>query len=491
MHSQSTLKDQPVEVVLIDHSYLHLINWGEQFARSIPGIKVNLITDKLPSRIDGNFEIINVHDVAQDLSLDELQSKFDFSLYRALLAERAYFDYTSFTARECYSRLSLDQIEQRIRHHVNALDEVIRARGDIIIGHMADNAIASLAAQIAKQYGKPYVAWTTSYWSVDGIFFRDRSDQTSAQVDRLYHWYYANQSSIDRAAIQTARSAKRTSHVYSDTTIYPLRDRILKLILSRRWHDPFSPINWLTRRFHRLISIVMTACFARVLPGVPAGKRYVLYPMHVAPEASLLGSTPELADQFSLIKNISMNLPWGVRLCVKQHPAQHKWSGPSYDFYRRLAALKNVDVISGTAPTIEILRDPNCIAVAVINGTVGLEAVVYHKPVFVFGRAIFGVADCFIKPKDFDEFREHMTAIARGQFEFDEGAMWSILAALDAAVWHGEKEFNLATSGREMMLQTFSAFERYIRSGEWRRTASSQLSPMSASAPPEPMPQIK
>ena len=371
---QSTSEDRPIEAIVIDHSYLHLINWAEQFAKKVGDVKITLVTDKLPSRIDGNFEVINIHDVVQDVSLDELQSKFDFSLYRALLAERAYFDYTSFTRRECYSRLSLEEIEQRIQPHINALDAVISGRGDLVIGHMADNAIASVAAQIAQQYGKPYVAWTPSYWSANGIFIRDRADQTSSQVDRLYHRYYANQSSIDRAAIQTARSTNRVSYIWSDTTIYSFRDRIKKIILSWHWHDPFSPINWLTRRFHRLISIVMTACFARVLPGVPAGKRYVLYPMHVAPEASLLGSTPELADQFSLIKNISMNLPWGFRLSVKQHPAQHKWSGPSYDFYRRLAALKNVDVISGTAPTMEILRDPNCIAVAVINGTVGLEA---------------------------------------------------------------------------------------------------------------------
>ena len=467
MQHQAISQKRPVQVVLIDHSYLHLINWAEQFAKSVAGIKVILVTDKSPSRIDGDLEVINVRDVAQKLSLDELQQRLNFSLYRALITERAYFDYTHFTQRECYSRLSLDEIEKRIRPHINALDVVIRTRADLVIGHMADNAIASLAAHIANQYGKPYVASTASYWSTDGLFIRDRIDQTSSRVDELYRRYYANQSSIDRSAIQTARAARRFSHMYSDITVYGLRDRIKKIIGSRQWHDPFSPINWLTRRFCRLGSQFMIAFFGRVLSDVPADKRYLLYPMHVAPEAALLGATPELADQFSLVKNISINLPWGVRLCVKEHPAQHRWSGPTFDFYQKLAALKNVDVISGKAPTERILRDPNCIAVAVINGTIGLEAAANHKPVFVFGRAIFGVADCFLKPKDFDEFRSQIMSIARGQFQFNEGAMWSILAALDAAVWHGDKEFALAKTGKEAALQTFSVFERYIRSGEW------------------------
>jgi hypothetical protein len=476
-HDQTTPQSRPVEVVVIDHSYHHLINWAEQFAKSVTGIKVVLVTDKSPSRIDGDFEVINVRDVTQNLSLDELQLRLNFSLYRALITERAYFDYTHFTKRECYSRLTLDEIGKRIRPHINALDVVIRTRADLVIGHMADNAVASLAAHIANQYGKPYVASTASYWSTDGLFIRDRIDQTSSQVDELYRRYYANQSSIDRSAIQTVRAARRFSHMYSDITVYSLRDRIKKIIGSRQWHDPFSPINWLIRRVCRLCSQFMIAVFGRVLPDAPADKRYVLYPMHVAPEAALLGATPELADQFSLIKNISINLPWGVRLCVKGHPAQHKWSGPNFDFYRKLAALKNVDVISAKAPTDRILRDPNCIAVAIINGTVGLEAAANRKPVFVFGRAMFGVADCFLKPKDFDEFRDQIMGIAKGQFQFNEGAMWAILAALDAAVWHGDKEFALAKSGKEATLQTFSAFERYIRSGVWQRRQANHFRP--------------
>lgn len=474
MQHQQTLPSQPVRVVLIDHSYLHLIGWAEKFAKGVAGIKTTLITDKSPSRVDGDFEVINVYDVAQNLTLDELQQKLNFSLYRSLITERAYFDYTNFTKRECYSRLSLEQIAELIRPHVNALDEVIRTRADLVVGHVADNAIASLATHIAQHYDKPYVAPTPSYWSADGYFFRDRTDQTSSQVDDLYSRYYADQSSIDRAAIQTALSSKRYTHLYSDRIVYSFRKRIKKTVASRQWHDPFSPINWLSRRFYRLISRFMIARFVRVLPDVPAGRRYVLYPMHVAPEAVLLGSMPELADQFSLIKNISINLPWGVRLCVKQHPAQNKWSGPGFDFYRKLAALKNVDVISSTTATERILRDPNCIAVAIINGTVGLEAVANRKPVFVFGRAIFGIADCFVKPKDFDEFRNEMMKIARGQFQFNEGAMWAILAALDAAVWHGEKEFALAKSGEEAVLQSFSVFERYILSEVWRRTVQAE-----------------
>jgi hypothetical protein len=464
-----------INVVVIDHTYLHLIGWVEKFAKSTSGFRVILVTDKSPSRKNGSLEVINVRDVTQNLNLEDLQHKLNFPLYLALVAERAYFDYTTFTKYECYSRISLPEIAERIRPHVNALDEVIRTRADLVIGYLADNGIAALAAHIAKNYEKPYVAPFRYYWWPDGIIFLDRPEQTSSQVDKLYRRYYADQASIDREALQILYSAKRASFDYPDIIVYPLRVRIRRILASRRWHDPFSPINWLLRRAIDPLSQLMVAFFTRTLSDVPAGERYVLFPMNVAPEASLLGSTPELADQFSLIKNISINLPWGIRLCVKKHPSQNKWSGPGFDFYRKLGALKNVDVIDARASITKMLSDDNCVAVATINGTVGLEAAMKRKPVFLFGKVVFGVADCFLKPSNFDEFRKQIMMVSRGKFQFNEGALLAILAALNGAVSRAETAFALAKTAEEANLRSFSAFERYIQSGVWRTSPGAQV----------------
>lgn len=463
---------RPLRVLFIDNTFLQRIDWTRKFAESTSAFEIILLSDELPSRKDRTLEVINVHDVRQNLELAELETRLNFPIYRALVTERAYFDYSTFARSECYSRASLDQIGKLIRPYANALDEIIRTRADLVMGHLSDNAIVSLAAHIASSYGVPYAAPYPYYWWPDGILFVDRPDETSSDVDRLYRQYYANQDSIDRAAINKLYAEKRALYQFSDIAAYPLLTRLKNAFLSSRYgHDPFSPSNWVVRRFRHLLSQLLIPRLTRRLSDMPAGKRYVLFPMHVAPEASLLGTTPELADQFSLIKNISMNLPWDVRLCVKLHPGQHNWSGPSLDFYCKLAALKNLDVIDAGVSLDRILRDENCIAVAAINSTVGIDAALLRKPVFVFGHAIYSVADCFLKPKSFDEFREQIRAIQRGEFQFDDGALASILAAMDAAVCRGDNDFWLAKTLEEARLRSFSAFERYIRSETWRKSA--------------------
>jgi hypothetical protein len=471
MHGQSDMQKKPTTIVLIDHSYLHLIGWAEKFANRLGEYQFILVTDKAPSSVKDNLEVINVHDASQKLDLDELQEKFSFSLYRALITERAYFDYSNFTQRECYSRVSLSKIVELISPYVNALDEVIRTRADLVMGYLSDNAVASIAAHIAEYYKRPYAAASPSYWSSDGYFFRDRCDQTSSQVDELYRHYYNNPNLIDRAFLEQFYARKKVvnMHAYSDSIQYRLSMRIRKIVGSMRWHDPFSPVNWLLRRGGRLISVLKMSLFAHELREPLKSARYVLFPLHVMPEAVLLGSTPELADQFSLIKDISMNLPWSVRLCLKKHPAQNKWSGPNFDFYRKLKALKNVDVINERAEISVMLRDPNCVAVATINGTIGLEAAMNRKPVFVFGRAIYGAADCFIKPANFDDFRNELMAISKGCFRFNETAMWAMLAALQAALWRGSDEFAFSRNREEATLRSMSAFETFIRSEAWRK----------------------
>ncbi len=458
----------PPTVVLIDHSYLHQIGWAESLAKAIDGVNFILVTDKSPTCKNGSLETINVKDAASTARLGDLQTKYDFSIYRALLAERAYFDYTTFDNSQCYSRVDMDDIEGLISSYATVLDDVIRERADLVLGHLADNAISSLAMNIAAYYRKPCVEPFPYYWWSNGLLFVDRPDQTSTDVDLLYAYYYANPNLVSSDAVAEVFARPRVSHQYSDAVTYSLTNRLKKIFSSRNWYEPFSMKNWIARRLRYIWSEFLIRLAIPVVGDVPDAANYVLFPLHVAPEASLLGSTPEMADQFSLIKDISANLPWSVLLYVKLHPGQKKWSGPDFAFFKRIAALKNVRILNADVPVSRILRDDKCLGVATVNGTVGLEAAIQKKPVFVFGRAIYGIADCFFRPATVDEFREQILAVYRGEFTFDEKALSAILAALSQAVRVGKDQFANETTTRAAVEKTFSIIERYIHSRIWQ-----------------------
>src|ERR1700687_3402756 len=124
-----------IHVLLIDRAWPVVAEVVRNFARSVQGrdIHVLFVSDKEPSGIDGNLETINVADVPQHRSLEEMQADFPFSLHKTLVPERAFYNYSSFRRSECYSRLSEKQIAERVAPYANAFDFVIREKADLIL----------------------------------------------------------------------------------------------------------------------------------------------------------------------------------------------------------------------------------------------------------------------------------------------------------------------------------------------------------------------
>lgn len=124
------------------------------------------------------------------------------------------------------------------------------------------------------------------------------------------------------------------------------------------------------------------ARLARTQLSELAGRRFAFYPLHLEPEVSLQGLSPEYFYQLSLIAAVSRDLPAGVILAVKEHitaigrrPA---------DFYRQIAEFKNVVLLDPTELGLTCVRQ--AAATVTICGTAGLEAALLGKPVIAFGR---------------------------------------------------------------------------------------------------------
>jgi hypothetical protein len=99
----------------------------------------------------------------------------------------------------------------------------------------------------------------------------------------------------------------------------------------------------------------------------------------------ILRLRPECVDQESLIQRLVEALPADLDLVVKEHPM---WIGrTSLGMLRRLAGNPRIHVADPYASSLELIR--RSAGVATISSTVGIEALLFERPVLTLGRPFY------------------------------------------------------------------------------------------------------
>jgi len=451
-------------IFFFDHNWSQINRVVRMFADLVQDsdLQIVLLSNRQPSHINGNLEVINILDVPQKKTLAELQKSYGYSLHKALVSERAFYDYSSFRRSQCYSRLSEEQIADKITPYVNALDYVIRERTDLIVEYWPDNFVSSVGEMIATHYGKLIAVPLTQYWWKDGALFMDRMNMTSTMIDMNYHMFYESPDLLDLEHLAEVFYKPLTTAFTPNkqSKMYRLIDR-WQLIRNKQKYQPVSLWNWIVRRTSTVVSAVLIkTLIAREY--VPRDEPFVIFPLHISPEAAILGTNPEMADQFDLIKKISMNLPYGVKLYVKMHPYEHLGLGLDYNFYRRLKVLPNVRVFDRKASLNDMLEHSRFLAIAILAGTSALDAVLKRKPTFVFGSTYYSVADCFFKPSNFQDFFDQLVSIMEGKFEFNERALNALLGALDKSIVRADVDLIAHDHANDLISEYPAIWQSYV-----------------------------
>lgn len=421
-----------MNILLTDRSwpYLHLV------AKDLASIleKTNhviLLSEKEKSFKIDNFQIINIHDIPLRNSIDYFQRKYPFSIYKTIVCERAFTDYSSFRVYSKYSNSKELDIEYWIELYVNAFDYLFSNNlCDVVIENAPDCFIPPLNCKIAEFYKINYFSIHLTYWHENGIFFFDRSNWTSSHLDKKILFYDTNQNLIKRENLDFIFSSKKTMFF---KRLPQRKERLRQLFNRSRSYNPISLKHLGLRTFYRLVNKFQIKFYLNWKFSI-SSKSFVLFPLHISPEASLLGNTPELADQFSVIKNISMNLPWGVTMYVKEHPHVLEGHGLDYSFYKKIQSLNNVELLHKSIQLDSIYNDERFIAVMGINGTVCFDAALARKAVIIFGNPYFKQAECFIKVSSYSQLNDILKSILDKSWQFSEKGLYSLLAALDDLV---------------------------------------------------------
>src|SRR5262249_16763775 len=103
------------------------------------------------------------------------------------------------------------------------------------------------------------------------------------------------------------------------------------------------------------------------------------------------------------------------------------------------------------------------LAVAVINGTIGLEAaLMFRRPVFVFAPALYQAGGCFLKPESFEEFGRQILEIRSGRYMFDEEGLYAVLQAIDDCVGRAPVDLTKSRSWTETALLGVPIYREFL-----------------------------
>jgi hypothetical protein len=114
---------------------------------------------------------------------------------------------------------------------------------------------------------------------------------------------------------------------------------------------------------------------------------YILYPLHTEPELVLSQFARPFLNQIEVIRNISLSMPIGMTLLVKEHPMMLGRRPLSY--YKKILKISNVKLIDFNLSSEAALEHAK--QVVIIRGAIGLEAVIKKKPVVSLGKSLFDI----------------------------------------------------------------------------------------------------
>ncbi len=142
---------------------------------------------------------------------------------------------------------------------------------------------------------------------------------------------------------------------------------------------------------------------------VDPNRPYVYFPLHVVDDYKIKKVIPHCYDQASIVEQVADALPPGYDLVLKEHPMSIGRN--SIRLLRRLRSRPNVRLVQPYANSHDLIR--GAAAVAVISSTVGLEALLYEKPVLTLGEPFYSGFGVTLDLHTFAEIREGVPALLR------------------------------------------------------------------------------
>ena len=309
-----------------------------------------------------------------------------------------------------------------------------------ICGH-ADALPTWVAMQVIKGNGVPCVSFIPSRFGRKSFVTDNAYEILGVRQlyrDLLQRGLTADEEQAARAVRETYLERQaRPAYLIPATKamgvrLFPSPRRAVKVVYESLFTDQrFIDLPLRTAVAYSLRARLSWACNlylrSRVETGIRPEEPFFYFPLHFEPEASLLIMGMTWKDQLELIGIISEALPIDRWLYVKEHPSMRS-GHRSIGFYRKLLRLPRVRLLHQRVNSFDVI--PQAEAVLTVAGTAGWEALMFNKPVVLFGHNFYEEFEGgVLRPKDPAELTETLRDL-RHQTVDDYSLLCFIMAVL-------------------------------------------------------------
>ncbi|MBI1838106.1 MAG: hypothetical protein HYR91_12660 [Flavobacteriia bacterium] len=335
-----------------------------------------------------------------------LESKYEFvNLWYAV-----YFDRFLRNQKE-------EEIIQQISYYIYSWEQIfIKYQPDFIVTETVTGIWNYVLFAMSKYYNCQYLGYLFTKNTNKYFFTKDlygNFPEMEEKFNQLVNSSISNQSIHETETFIEKFKEKHMVPIYMKTTsslpkihnffnIYRITINVYKdfktKINVRNDYKIDYRINGYIRDFKRLIRIIYTKVF-NIFELPIENEKFVLFPLQFQPEATTDIWSAYFNDQYNVILHLVKSLPFDHKLYVKEHYAV--LGSKEIEFYKKIKRLPNVRLINPWVGINELIQKTS--AVAVLTGTTGLEAIIWKKPVIIFGRVFFDIYPQLYKVEQLDK----------------------------------------------------------------------------------------
>lgn len=282
-----------------------------------------------------------------------------------------------------------------------ALERVFdESRPDVVVPEVGTDTMRTLAHHIGRERGLPVLYLFYTIFPNPLRLYVDEYHRPIVPADEVRPLSDGERREVEAfIASYTARGKPTLAHRRATVSRSNLRDFARHVAVKAIWdrdNEYLHPLDFVRN------TVVQRARAAALRPyySEPRGKRpFVYFPLHLTNDFKVKRVIPHCADQEYVIGQVADALPEGWDLVLKEHPVSIGRN--PLGLVHRLTRRENVRIVDPYTSSHDLIRDAR--AVAVISSTVGLEALLYAKPVLALGQPFYAGYGVTIDVEGFGE----------------------------------------------------------------------------------------